>query len=615
MLVSELLPTVGLVIPAAVGVLTLANTFIKQTLPWLRARRGSRLFLERIGAEIYTPAEIKRAIRYYVSPMCQGVDPAVGDEPHSDRDETAKELFSFLDEAFNDSTTLRYLILLADSGMGKTSALINYYARNNRFWFRLWSRPKFKLAIVHLGRGDADEQIAAIEDKPNTILLLDALDEDIDAGIDLGDRIQTLLDATRNFQRVLITCRTQFFAKDQEIPERTGLIKIGPRPAGEPAEYRFEKMYLTPFTSEEVNSYLKQRYPFWRWRDRRLALRMSEKIEHLSARPMLLAHIDELVRARRDITHSFELYEELVGAWLKREEGFIRNAEDLRQFSEHLAVDLYANRGKRGAERISRGEIKRLADEWGIPLDEWNLTGHSLLNRDAEGNYKFAHRSVMEYLFVKRFLEGDPRCRDVEWTDQMKTFFWEMLEKNVISNEWPRSQSMTTDHDPAAELRLLMPVKGNISLIMKMVAHGISLLGEKALYHPRLDSIGTTLAALCGIVLHPEAQGAMRVTLWFIRKKYDTPKPFGTYGQGGVENHIAMYFFNKPENIRELFAEPTQEEVFYDVIEGRRVMCLPITRRADLRYMLTVEMDQELPLSGTHVRTLHKTFQLMPDFL
>lgn len=609
------LQTIGLVVSVTGGVLALANIYIKQTLPWLRARRGSRLFLERVGADIYTPAEIKHAIRYYVSPMCQTFDPAGGEEPRSSRGVEIKELFSFLDEAFGNSTKLRYLILLADSGMGKTSALINYYARNSRFWFRLWFRPTYKLAIIPLILTDADERIAAVEDKPNTVLLLDALDEDTDAVVDLGDRIRTILDATRDFQRVLITCRTQFFAKDLEIPERTGLIKIGPRPAGEPAEHSFQRVYLSPFTKKEVSSYLKRRYPFWRWRDRRLALRMSGKIEHLSARPMLLAHIDELITAKRDITHSFELYEEMVGAWLKREQGFIHNVEDLRRFSEHLAVDLYVSRERRRAERISRREVKKLADEWGIPLDEWKLTSHSLLNRDAEGNYKFAHRSVMEYLFLKRFLEGDFRCRDVEWTDQMKTFFWEMLEKSVISNEQPSSQSMTADHDPAAELRLLMPVKDNTPLIIKMVAHGVSLLGTNAIHHPRLDSIGITLAALCGIVLNPEARGAMRVTLWYIRNKSDTPMPFGTYGQGGVENHIAMYFFNKPDNIREAFAEPTEERAFYHSIEGRHVVCLPVSKRDDLRYMLTVETDQNITFSEAHIRTLYQTLQLLPEFL
>jgi hypothetical protein len=31
----------------------------------------------------------------------------------------------------------------------------------------------------------------------------------------------------------------------------------------------------------------------------------------------------------------------------------------------------------------------------------------SLLNRDAGGNFKFAHRSIMEYMVAERILRGD----------------------------------------------------------------------------------------------------------------------------------------------------------------------------------------------------------------
>ena len=71
---------------------------------------------------------------------------------------------------------------------------------------------------------------------------------------------------------------------------------------------------------------------------------MIEKIPHLSARPMLLVHVDDLVRSKREIQYSYELYEEMIEAWLKREQGFIQKPDDLRQFSEFLAVDIYLNR-------------------------------------------------------------------------------------------------------------------------------------------------------------------------------------------------------------------------------------------------------------------------------
>lgn len=69
------------------------------------------------------------------------------------------------------------------------------------------------------------------------------------------------------------------------------------------------------------------------------------------------------------------------------------------------------------------------------PLDDWKLTRRSLLNRDAVGNYKFAHRSIMEYLFVHKFIQGDKSCVSVEWTDQMKLFLKERVEFHVKKAE------------------------------------------------------------------------------------------------------------------------------------------------------------------------------------
>lgn len=612
-----LLSTATEVLSALTGAYKLGAPFISPIWSWYRARVDSHRFLHRPGAELLPPAEVRRAIRYYVPPSCQSVDPTAGEEPHS-IELGGVELFRYLDDLFSQSPESRYLILLADSGMGKTSALINYWAWNARRWVG----RRFKLEIIYLGLPNADELIAAIDDKPNTILLLDALDEDSRAIEDHEDRMRDLMKATRHFQRVLITCRTQFFATDKEIPDRTGIIKIGPRAAGEPAEYKFHKIYLSPFTDKEVGTYLKRRYPFWRRPARKRARRMCETMEHLAVRPMLLAHIDDLVKVERNVTYSFELYGEMIEAWLKREEGPIRDTEDLRQFSEHLAVDLHLNRERRGAERIPKAEIKRLADDWNIPLDEWGLSSRSLLNRDAAGNYKFAHRSVMEYLFVRRFISGDPRCRHAELTDQMKTFLWEMIEKSVMDQESPRRLPSTADHDPAAELQLLMPVQEKIDFIHTMMAHGISLLGPKFISNPRSAPIMITLAAMCSVALNPTARGAMRTTLWFIRTNpkwvirdvADAPMPIGTYGQCRVKEHHALYYFNQPDHIRRIFEEMPPGTATSRLIDGRLVVCLPVIRGGDLRYMLTAESDEKSMIQETYVQTLYRAFKTMPRF-
>jgi hypothetical protein len=412
---------------------TVITALSTKTLPWLRAKLESRSVSKSLGATLFTSGSIYRSIRYYIPPFCQSMDPAGGEESRLIHP-VQNKLFTTLDNVLDPSSKERYHFLLADSGMGKTSALINYYVRHLRRW-----RKGYKLAVVPLGIPDADDKIKAIEDKPNTVLFLDALDEDTLAMVDHVERLRMLLKDTREFPRLLVTCRTQFFNKDEEIPSETGVLKIFDRPAGESAGYRFIKIYLTPFSDKQVTKYLRAKYPLWRWRKRRKAQVIVKKIPQLTARPMLLSHIDSLLNSKRHFLYSYELYEEMVKGWIEREKGFVEESEQLRHFSEQLAVDFHINRRERGGEFVAKEMIKQLAKKWGVTINEDKLSGRGLLNRDAIGNFKFAHRSIMEYLFVENFRKvagnlalNTNSLQFMEWTDQMKTFFWEMLESGYI---------------------------------------------------------------------------------------------------------------------------------------------------------------------------------------
>ena len=423
---TEPLKTAVKVATIAGSVVTVVTTLSTKTGPWLAAKLKTRSISRHLGPE-FTVAGIHRSIRYYISAMCQDLDPAGAEEPRLVYG-VQEKLFEALDKVLTHSTEHNFIFLLADSGMGKTSALINYYARHLRRF-----RKPFKLFLIPLGIPDADERIAKITDRAGSVLFLDALDEDTLAMVDHAERLRTLLSLTRDFERVLISCRTQFFSKDEEIPKETGKIKLSPRAAGESAEYYFHKIYLSPFNEDQVTKYLKRRYPIWRRGRRKKAHAIVKKIPNLTVRPMLLAHVDDIVQSDRNIQYSYQLYEEMIDAWLKREQGFIQKTDDLRQLSEMLAVDLYLKRASRGSERIKRSDLVGLARQWGIPLEDWKLSGRSLLNRDADGNYKFAHRSIMEYLFVARFLKGEGKCLDEEWTDQMIDFYMEILEHNELA--------------------------------------------------------------------------------------------------------------------------------------------------------------------------------------
>src|ERR1044071_2391424 len=184
---------------------TIITTLVTKTYPWLRAKRDSRSVEKRMGAKLFTAASIERAIRYYIPPSCQSIDPSGGEESRLVHSVQAP-LFKTLDNAI--SSEERYHILLADSGMGKTSALINYYVRHLHRW-----RRTYQITIIPLGIPDADERIKGLENKSNTILFLDAFDEDTRAMADHVSRLRELLNNTYEFFHVLISCRTQFFSK------------------------------------------------------------------------------------------------------------------------------------------------------------------------------------------------------------------------------------------------------------------------------------------------------------------------------------------------------------------------------------------------------------------
>jgi hypothetical protein len=417
---SDLLTTLVQVGSLTGAAFTVGTTIAARTLPWLRTKATGRMVTRHLGS-IYTKEDVEEAVRYYVEPMCQNSDPARGDEPHL---ALAKEkLFAAFDRALNNPQDYRYFLLLADSGMGKSSALINYYARHIR---RL--RRRFEISIVPLGIHDADARIEAIPEKQKTVLFLDAFDEDIQAIVDPPERLRILLEATRGFRTVFITCRSQFFNREADIPKRTGVLRVGVRSAGKSAEYPFHRIYLSPFSDVEIKLYFEKRYPLWKYKVRQRASYIMSRAPSLAARPMLLTHIDDLVESEQQVRCSAELYEEMVEAWLLREESVVQSRGHLCEFSELLAVDLFMNREKRGSERISVSEIESLARAWNIPLESWVLTGRSLLNRDVEGNYKFSHRSILEFLFVRRVAGGSftPPI-NLRWTDQMKRFLEEAL--------------------------------------------------------------------------------------------------------------------------------------------------------------------------------------------
>jgi hypothetical protein len=393
----EIVKVGAAIVSASVGAITASVKGMR----WLRAARIKRMLATTIGSDAYDLDTLQSSTEFYVVPNCSSIDLS-DEEDVRQTVSTQENIFDLIDRYLFTTAADRHLLVLADSGMGKTSFVINYYLRHQR----LRRSRSSRLFVIPLGLPDVDDRISRIDDKRNTILFLDALDEDTKAISDHRVRIDELMNLCREFRRVLITSRTQFFPSDDEIPRETGVLRTGPRRIGQSARYRFWKVYISPFSDTLVRRYLRVRYPLWAVFQKRAAMRLIRTVPFLSMRPMLLTHLPDLLTEGRNLSAQHKIYELLVERWVEREAPWV-NPRDLYEFSKKLAVDVFIHRRSRGMERIPGHHLAILAKEWGIELEGWQIRGRSLLNRDAVGNYKFAHRSIMEYLIAQVLASGE----------------------------------------------------------------------------------------------------------------------------------------------------------------------------------------------------------------
>ncbi|GAK60917.1 leucine Rich Repeat domain protein [Candidatus Vecturithrix granuli] len=400
--------------------------------------------LKRSLHPFYTDLEIERATRYYVETKCQNVAPSQDEEPGRTYAFAAREkvIPFFLKKAFKPhQDDCQFYIVLADSGMGKTTFLLNLYRRYHEQFFG----APYQIKLFPLGFPDIDKEIEKIEDKANTILLLDAFDEDHQAVQDYKKRLQELILKVVHFREVVLTCRTQFFPSEDEEPHETGVMRFG----GEGGERLFRKFYLSPFDAQDIRVYLRKRFSLLQRAKRRKAQQIVESCPNLMVRPMLLSYIEDLLKHDRPYNAAFEVYAELINRWVEREARKVAPdrpddyMKQLYQFSREIAVDLYRRwRSERQSSLLISGrEIQPFAEKHGIKLSEMEMKSRSLLNRSAREEYKFSHKSVLEYFLAEEavFNAAFRQELDFDGMDQAKAFFEEMIWKNFTVPFFERS--------------------------------------------------------------------------------------------------------------------------------------------------------------------------------
>ena len=318
----------------------------------------------------------------------------------------------FFQDKNNEGTN--YCCLLGDSGSGKTSALVHLlidYVKK----YPSGDRP-YDIRLYSMSMGDEklwnriEEDFPTNKEKENCILLLDALDENLDVQKKLENPdyepenyFQELANKSQDFARVVVSCRQQLFDSQSKVPNDTH-IRIS---NGKGPYQQWKIYYISPFDSTQVDSYLCKIINSNDEYER--ARKIINENKDLFFRPLVLSNIKYLLeycnKQKEEHLTIKEIYDEIILSWLRREPYPKGEKEsqlgNLMNMSMCLAVYMY----KHNINAVNKEQYKEYLfeyKEYGIQDDRNLFRTRSLLNM-IDKSYKFSHMCFCDYFLAYWF--------------------------------------------------------------------------------------------------------------------------------------------------------------------------------------------------------------------
>lgn len=414
----------------------------------------------------------------YVPTQCQGTPPHNFDEPDEAVTSAPKQelVKFFIDEVFTkDNTNRRLYCIFAGSGMGKTTFSVQLFVEYIHRYKE--STLPYDIYLRDLGDAKVIEQIKSLSDEigdkaHRSILILDALDENLQASEDFEAFRTKLEEVIAPFKFVVITCRSQFFPNEHEMPEYSN-IRIN---TTDKNLLSYNKIYICPFSPSDITLYISKKYKGWGSKNRQLrkqAIAIIEKCKHLMARPVLLSYIDDLIDENRNYTTESDIYETLIKRWLKREVGNIPDTavrmdryNELIAFSQKLAERMYQNWRETGDFRLDGQTMNDFCQKNHFDKIHYQFRRRSLINHDAAGAFKFSHKSFLEYFLAQHYFENPDFDFSFEGMDMAELFYKgfckreyrEKMNENIFKIEEIRSEKYRI---PYEELTLVIARKSD----------------------------------------------------------------------------------------------------------------------------------------------------------
>jgi WD40 repeat protein/MinD-like ATPase involved in chromosome partitioning or flagellar assembly len=372
--------------------------------------------------------------------------------------------------AWADGEGRRLWLLLGDFGTGKTC----YF---QRFGYELARRAlrdpeaPFPIAIdlkefpnaislemlllEHLraripGFRGTPEAILHLVASGRAVLLLDAFDEMgvAAAGRSVDEQFRQLAHVAgqspldRRGNRVLITCRTHFFRDQQQVRDAATAEPVTSVDSalGQLAR-RFDASIdeVMLFDDAQIDDFLRRTLGNARAVEARDFIRRTYDLGSLAPRPVLLDMITRslpaLMETGGEVTPA-GLYAVYTRQWLDERHGphFQTLPEQRHRLLAVLAGVLWEREERRIHHADLLAEVRKLAEMFpGIDHErvDVELRTAAFLVRSANGYYRFAHKSFLEFFFARRLADslGEGRLEAFDTavvTPEVRAFFWDL---------------------------------------------------------------------------------------------------------------------------------------------------------------------------------------------
>lgn len=439
------------------------NVFVKSvTLPILLtatykgAKKVHSFINERTEKRVLFPyyniQAIRDAKKNYIRTQCQNIDPANElNYKSSHAFSTREDLLNFflkrvLPLKENDN---RFYLILGDSGMGKSTFMLNLFSKYTSIFNIKLDKKLIKLLPLGENVNVIKEKISAIDNPGKTILLLDGFDEiPLVDSESIKSKFDEIIELVKDFNTVIITCRTHFFSSEKDEPFELKIKRYNTNGNG---YHIVKKLYISPFDEKDIRKYINKTFHFFEIDKKSKAHKIVNGTYDLMVRPMLLSYIKEIVNSdKQNLSTGFDIYEALILNWLKRESNkyeYSRRMDfrlNLVYFSFEISNYIYENYETNGIY-IPLDIANKISSEFRINLNDIEIKSRSLLNRNSLGNYKFSHKSIYEFFlaymaYSKRKVRSDIYTLEYNFEkyDQSKKFIDDIIKSNRVEFALPQ---------------------------------------------------------------------------------------------------------------------------------------------------------------------------------